>query len=50
MGKLYFKKSSKEEKINHPLPKKETIEFLLNYSKALNVVEYKKMKFETMLN
>lgn len=50
MGKLYFKKSSKEEKINHLHPKKETIEFLLNYSKALSVVEYEKMKFEMMLN
>ncbi|MCB7480393.1 hypothetical protein [Christiangramia sediminis] len=50
MGKLYFKKSSKEEKINHLHPKKETVEFLLNYSKALRVNEYKKMKFETLLN
>ncbi len=50
MGKLYFKRSSKEEKINHLKPKKETIDFLLNYSKALSVVEYKKMKFERILN
>ena len=50
MGKLYFKKSSKEEKSNHLRPKKETIKFLLNYSKALNVIEYKEMKFETLLN
>jgi len=50
MGKLYFKNSSKEEKSHHPQPKKETIEFLLNYSKALSVIEYKRMKFETMLN
>lgn len=50
MGKLYFKKTSKEEKLDHPLPKKETIKFLLNYSKALSVIEYKKMKFETLLN
>lgn len=49
MGKLYFKKSSKEEKFNHE-PKKETIDFLLNYSKALNVVEYRKMKFESLMN
>ena len=50
MGKLYFKKTSKEEKFNRPQPKKETIQFLLNYSKALSVVEYRKMKFETLLN
>ncbi|MDR5590400.1 hypothetical protein [Christiangramia sp. SM2212] len=50
MGKLYFKKTSKEEKFHHPQPKKETIEFLLNYSKALSVIDYKQMKFETLLN
>ena len=49
MGKLYFKKPSKEEKFNHE-PKKETIAFLLSYSKALNVVEYNNMKFESLLN
>ncbi len=50
MGKLYFKKTSKEEKSDHLQPKKETIKFLLNYSKALNVVEYKTMKWDTLLN
>ncbi|MCH4823259.1 hypothetical protein ML462_08730 [Gramella lutea] len=50
MGKLYFKKTSKEEKINHLKPKKETIDLLLNYSKALSVVDYEKMKFERILN
>ncbi len=50
MGKLYFKKPSKEEKFNHPQPRKETIMFLLNYSKALSIIEYKEMKFETLLN
>ena len=50
MGKLYFKNSSKEDKIYHSQPKKETIEFLLNYSKALSVFEYRKMKFEALLN
>lgn len=50
MGKIYFKKSSKEELNNQLRPKKETIEFLLSYSKALNVIEYKEMKFETLLN
>lgn len=50
MGKLYFKKPSKEEKINHLKPKKETVEFLLNYSKALSVVDYEEIKFERILN
>ncbi|WP_198029935.1 hypothetical protein [Christiangramia salexigens] len=50
MGKLYFKKFSKEEKIEHLEPRKETIKFLLDYSKALNVIEYGEMKFETLLN
>lgn len=50
MGKLYFKKPSKEEKNVQPRPAQETIEFLLSYSKALNVVEYRNMKFETLLN
>ncbi len=50
MGKLYFKKSSKEDKSNHLQPKKETIGFLLNYSKALSITEYKEMKFDMLLN
>ncbi len=50
MGKLYFKNSSKEEKSFHSQPKKETIEFLLNYSKALKVIDYKNAQFETLLN
>ncbi len=50
MGKLYTK-SPKGEKLKELRPKKETISFLLNYSKALRVTEYdKKMKFETILN
>ncbi len=31
-------------------PKKETIDFILNYSKALRVIDYKQGKFETLLN
>ncbi|MFV8225710.1 hypothetical protein [Christiangramia aquimixticola] len=50
MGKLYFKKSSKEEKLTQPHPRQETVDFLLNYSKALNVSEYKSLKFELLLN
>ncbi|OSS39724.1 hypothetical protein C723_1626 [Christiangramia flava JLT2011] len=45
-----LKKSSKEETSFHSQPKKETIEFLLNYSKALRITEHKKMQFEMLLN
>lgn len=50
MGKLYFKKSSNEEKSNRRQPRPETIQFILNYSRALRVNDYKEMKFETLLN
>ncbi len=49
MAKFYFKSSQKEEK-QHLVPRRKTIDFLLNYSKSLNVVEYNDMKFETILN
>lgn len=49
MGKLYTK-SSKEEQLKHMNPKKETVQFLLNYSKALRIGEYQTMKFESLLN
>lgn len=45
MAKLYSEKKLK--KMN---PKKETINFLLNYSKALRVSTYKKIQFESILN
>ncbi|WP_165583324.1 hypothetical protein [Aquimarina atlantica] len=48
MAKFYFKSSEKEEK--HVVPKRRTIDFLLNYSKSLQVVEYNNLKFETILN
>ncbi len=48
MAKFYFKSSRKEEK--HLVPNRRTIDFLLNYSKSLQVVEYQKIKFETILN
>ncbi len=47
MAKNYTKSSPEMKKM---LPKKETINFLLNYSKALSVINYKRMKFETLLN
>ncbi len=49
MEKIYFK-SSKEEQLNQLNPKGETIQFLLNYSKALIITDYKMMKFEALLN
>lgn len=49
MGKLYTK-PSQEEKFNNLNPRKETIRFLLNYSKALRITEYQTMKFDTLLN
>lgn len=48
MAKLYSKNSPLE--VKQEIPKKETIKFLLNYSKALNIVSYKKLQFESLLN
>ncbi|MDX1277558.1 hypothetical protein [Oceanihabitans sediminis] len=48
MAKLYSKHPNKEQISMNP--KKETIDFLLNYSKALRIVKYDKMKFEALLN
>lgn len=48
MAKLYSKDSPKQA--NKRNPKKETIMFLLNYSKALKVSNYKNLQFETNLN
>jgi len=50
MAKLYLNKPSKKEELGTLRPRKETIDFLLNYSKALSVIDYKKMKFEALLN
>ncbi|PQV50159.1 hypothetical protein CLV33_10215 [Jejuia pallidilutea] len=48
MAKLYSENSIENTK---PLkPKDETINFLLNYSKALDVVKGKEKKFEILLN
>ncbi|WP_299223920.1 hypothetical protein [uncultured Aquimarina sp.] len=49
MAKFYFKSSRKEEQ-QQLVPKEITIDFLLNYSKALSVIDYKNMKFEALLN
>jgi hypothetical protein len=47
MAKIY---SNASQKNNNLKPKDETVSFLLNYSKALSVINYKKMKFEALLN
>ncbi len=48
MAKLYSQeKPQKELNLN---PKEETVDFLLNYSKALSVINCNKMKFEALLN
>jgi hypothetical protein len=48
MAKLYSENSLK--KVNELKPKNETVNFILNYSKALSVIKYNKMKFEALLN
>ncbi len=47
MANLYISNSSKKKELK---PKKETVDFLLNYSKALSVTKYQKMIFETISN
>lgn len=50
MAKLYSE-TSRPECVNQNLvPKEETIRFLLDYSKALSVIDYHKLKFEALLN
>lgn len=48
--KNLYTKPSKEEHLRRLNPKKETVQFLLRYSKALRVTEYKKIQFDTLLN
>ncbi|WP_417875653.1 hypothetical protein [Winogradskyella sediminis] len=47
MAKIYSNASPKQCNLN---PKDETISFLMNYSKALSVINYNKLKFEALLN
>lgn len=47
MAKLYTENPFELQNLR---PKKETIHFLLNYSKSLSVIKYKKLKFEMLLN
>ncbi len=47
MAKLYSQPPKSKKQLN---PKKETVDFLLNYSKALSVIHCNKLKFEALLN
>ncbi|GAB5563228.1 MAG: hypothetical protein Wins2KO_02910 [Winogradskyella sp.] len=47
MAKLYSKPNPKNDNLT---PKDETIKRLLDYSKALSVINYNKLKFEALLN
>ena len=47
MAKIYSKKNVATPSMK---PEKETISFLLNYSKALNIVKCNKMSFEIIAN
>ncbi len=47
MAKIYSENSKMNKKM---IPKDETINFVLNYSKALSVISYKNLKFEALLN
>lgn len=47
MAKIY---SQEALEISKKLPKKETIQFLLSYSKALNVIKIGNKSFEILAN
>lgn len=47
MAKLYSKKQSTSQKMS---PKKETISFLINYSKSLSIIKIKNLSFEIIAN
>jgi hypothetical protein len=47
MAKLYSECPQKKDNQN---PKEETVNFLLNYSKALSVIHYNNLKFEAFQN
>lgn len=50
MQKLYSETPRAERVDENLVPKEETIKFLLDYSKALSVIDYNKLKFEALLN
>jgi hypothetical protein len=47
MAKLYSKKALATNKM---LPKKETVQFILNYSKALTIMKVGNKNFEILAN
>ena len=47
MAKIYSKEALE---ISKTVPKKETIQFLLNYSKALNILRIGNKSFEILAN
>ena len=48
MAKLYSQQQKHQS--SKLVPKEETINYLLNYSKALSVIKYNKLSFNTLLN
>lgn len=50
MQKLYFDTSHLERVDEKLAPREETIQFILDYSKALSVLNFGKLKFEALLN
>ncbi|WP_289044353.1 hypothetical protein [uncultured Olleya sp.] len=51
MAKIYSEESNTPKKQDFKLnPKNETISFILNYSKALSVINYNNLKFEALQN
>jgi len=50
MQKMYSETSRTERVNKNMVPTEETVSFLLNYSKALSVISYNNLKFETVLN
>jgi hypothetical protein len=50
MQKIYSEMSHLECVNEKLAPREETIKFLLDYSKALSVIDYNNWKFEALLN
>ena len=48
MAKLYSQ--TKKNSSKKLVPKEETIKYLLNYSKALSVIKYNELSFNSLLN
>ena len=50
MQKMYSEITRLDSVDKKNVPKEETIKFLLDYSMALSVIDYHKLKFEALLN